>query len=116
MITGIHHLSIIASSEESIDFYTSLGFKEKTRIKRSYDTVVLMVGNGIGLELFIDPNHPVRENPEPLGLRQVALRVDKLEETTSGLGVKVGDVQTNWNGKRYVVVRDPDGNVVQLCE
>ena len=116
MITGIHHFSIIASSEESIDFYKKLGFAEERRIKRSYDTVVLMSGYGIGLEVFIDPKHPTRETPEPLGLRKLALRVDRIEEVTSEFGLETSEVQTDWNGKRYVVVIDPDGDAVQLCE
>ena len=55
MVTGIHHVSIIASSEASVEFYTKLGFQEYKRIERDYDTVVLMDGFGIGLEVFIDP-------------------------------------------------------------
>ena len=56
MVTGIHHFSIIASSEASVEFYTKLGFQEYRRVKRDYDTVVLMDGFGVGLELFIGPN------------------------------------------------------------
>ena len=62
MITGVHHFSLIASSEASIDFYSSLGFREYKRIERKYDTVVLMNGHGMGLEIYIDPSHPPRES------------------------------------------------------
>ena len=62
MITGVHHFSIIASSEESVGFYEKLGFRENKRIERTYDTVVLMSGYGIGLEVFIDPSHPGRSS------------------------------------------------------
>ena len=116
MIRGIHHFSIIASSEESIDFYKQLGFVEEQRIKRSYDTVVLMDGYGIGLEVFLDPKHPKREKPEPLGVRRLAFRVDRIEEAAGELGLESVEIMTDWNGKRYVVVRDPDENSVQLCE
>lgn len=115
MITGIHHFSIIASSEASIAFYTSLGFTEYKRIERGYDTVVLMEGYGIGLEVFVDAKH-MRSSSEPLGLRYLSLRVDDIEETVKTLGLKVGSVMTDWNGKRYVMITDPDGNDVQLCE
>ena len=114
MITGIHHFSIIASSEASIAFYTSLGFSEYKRIERGYDTVVLMEGYGVGLEVFIDPSHP-RSDVESLGLRYLSLRVDDIEKTMKELGVD-GKIQTDWNGKRYVIITDPDGNDVQLCE
>ena len=115
MITGIHHFSIIASSEKSVEFYTTLGFREYKRIERGYDTVVLMEGHGIGLEVFIDPSHK-RAEPAPLGLRYLSLRVDDIGKTMKELGVEIGSVLTDWNGKRYVMITDPDGNDVQLCE
>ena len=108
MVTGIHHISIIASSEASVEFYTKLGFKENKRIKRNYDTVVLMAGYGIGLEIFIDPRHK-RFDGEPLGFRTLSLKNDSLDEID-------GTVMTDWNGERYVNILDPDGNVVQLHE
>lgn len=116
MILGIHHLSIIVSSEESVKFYRKLGFTEERRIERSYDTVVLMCGYGVGLEVYIDPKHPRQGEMEPLGLRKLALRVDGIEETASELGQENLEINTDWNGKRYGVVTDPDGNPVQLCE
>ena len=105
MVTGIHHFSIIASSEASVEFYTKLGFQECRRIKREYDTVVLMDGFGIGLEVFIDPRHK-RMKEEPLGFRTLSLIVDRLD----------GTVMTDWNGERYVNISDPDGNTIQLHE
>ncbi len=116
MILGIHHFSIIASSEESVKFYEKLGFKEERRIKRGYDTVVLMRGYGTGLEVFIDSSHPVREKPEPLGLRNISLRVDDVEKTVDELGLDNVQINTDWSGNRYCVITDPDGNIVQLCE
>lgn len=108
MITGIHHFSIIARTEASVKFYTKLGFKENKRIKRDYDTVVLMDGFGIGLEIFIDPRHSLPKK-EPLGFRTLSLKVesfDGIEET----------VMTDWNCERYVNIADPDGNMIQLHE
>ena len=65
MVQGIHHFAIIASSEESVRFYTKLGFRETYRRERKYDTVVLLEGYGIQIEMFVDPNHPDRAtNPE----------------------------------------------------
>ena len=114
MITGIHHFSIIASSEASITFYSTLGFREYKRIERGYDTVVLMEGYGVGLEIFIDASH-APSSSEPLGLRYLSLKVDDIEKTMEELDVN-GETKTDWNGKRYVMITDPDGNDVQLCE
>lgn len=116
MIVGVHHYSLIASSEASVCFYTSLGFREYQRIERKYDTVVLLNGHGIGLEIYIDPSHPPRERPEPLGLRHLSLRVDNVEKTVEELGLEAGPIVTDWTGVRFCFVADPDGLPVQLHE
>lgn len=107
-ITGLHHFSIIASSNRSVEFYTRLGFTETRRIERAYDTVVLMEGYGIGLELFIDPSHS-RSTTQPLGFRSLSLKADNLEQID-------GEIIKDWNGERYVQIIDPDGNIIQLHE
>lgn len=43
---------------------------------RVNDTIVLMDGYGIQLELFIDSRHPKTLEIEPLGVRHLALKVD----------------------------------------
>lgn len=116
MITGIHHFSLIVSSEDSVAFYEKLGFKEYRRIERKYDTVVLMNGHGIGLEVFIDPSHPPRSNPEPLGLRHLALRCDDIEKTVEELGAEAGPIMDDWIGEKFCFIADPDGNTVELHE
>ena len=116
MIVGAHHFSIIATSEESVVFYTKLGFREYKKIERKYDTVVLMNGHGIGLELYIDPTHPPRGKPEPLGLRHLSLRVDNIEETVKELSLESGPIINDWVGVKFCFVVDPDGWPVQLHE
>ena len=106
MISGFHHVAMIVSGEESVKFYKSLGFNEAFRKERDYDTIVLMKGNGIELELFVDPRHPKRaENPENLGLRHVAFTIDvSLEDCIDSLKEKgitdIGQIMTDWIGKR----------------
>lgn len=91
-----------------MEFYTRLGFKENKRKKRDYDTVVLMNGYGIGLEVFIDPRH-CRSADEPLGFRTLSLKVDSLDCID-------GTMMIDWNSERYVNITDPDGNTIQLHE
>ncbi len=70
MIKGFDHVAIISSSEESVEFYKRLGFREMLRKVRKYDTVVILKTEGIQLEMFIDANHPARAtDPENMGLR-----------------------------------------------
>lgn len=115
MIKGVKQFSIIASSEESVKFYNRLGFIEIGRIDRNYDKVVIMSGFDMELVLFIDPNHPGRaDDPENLGLRNLALQVDDL-----GNVVKEFDcspVTEDWFGRKYCSTNDPDGLPVIFYE
>ena len=113
MIIGIHHLSIIVSSEASVEFYTKLGFIEYRRVNRDYDTVVLMSGYGIGLEVFIDAKHN-RPPEEPLGLRALGLKVESCEEIKRKLDC--GPIQKDWGGANYCLTTDPDGLMIQFHE
>lgn len=121
-IQSIHHFAIIVSSEESVRFYTKLGFREKYRRKRKYDTVVLFDGYGMQMEMFIDSNHPIRmTNPESMGLRHLALKVGKIEETLEelrleGLDLEAGSIMYDWVGERFCLVTDPDGLPIELHE
>lgn len=114
MVTGIHHFSLIVSSEESVYFYKRLGFKVRQEIPRSEDTVILMDGFGVGLELFLDPRHQRRQKPEPLGLRSISFNVDSIDSTALSLNIKVDDIKTDWFGEKYLNISDPDGNIIQL--
>ena len=116
MIQGIHHVAMIVSSEDTVEFYKELGFQETFRKTRSYDTIVLLSGHGFELEMFVDSNHPTREKPEPLGFRHLALKVDNIEATAQELHIAVGEIMLDWVGKRFCFVYDPDGNVVELHE
>ena len=115
MIHSLHHLAIIASSEASIAFYEKLGFCEYKRIKRNYDTVVLMNGPDFELELFVDPNH-THKTDEPYGLRHLALKVDNIEEIVKELGLESGPIGNDWLGVRYAYIHDPDGLPIELHE
>lgn len=117
MIQGIHHIAIIVSSEECISFYEKLGFVESFRKQRTQDTIVLMKGYGIELEIFIDSSHPNRaDKPENLGLRHLALKVDDLETTVDKLGISIESIQNDWIGIRFANTKDPDGNPIELHE
>jgi glyoxylase I family protein len=116
MIQGIHHVAMIVSSEDTVEFYKELGFQETFRKTRFYDTIVLLSGHDFELEMFVDSSHPAKEKPEPLGLRHLALKVDNIEATAQELHIAVGEIMLDWVGKRFCFVYDPDGNVVELHE
>lgn len=115
MITGLHHISIICSSEVSVLFYEKLGLHIVSRIKREYDCVVVLTGFGIGIELFIDYTHPKRaSNPENLGFRQISLSVQDVDEMRKKFDCS--EVKTDWFGNRYCNTQDPDGLPIQFIE
>lgn len=109
----LHHFSLIASSENIVPFYCKLGFTVKRRIDRAEDTVVLMYGHGVGLEIFLDPRHPKRPNPEPLGIRNISFIVDDLVAYAAEKNITI---KFDWNNEKYVEIQDPDGNIIQLHE
>lgn len=122
MITGVHHIAIIISSEDHLSFYRLLGFDECFRKVRAYDTVVLMEGNGIELEIFIDGNHKTYQT-EHLGLRHIALKVSSPLENeivriinASVDAIDISPVMRDWKEERFVFMKDPDGTVVELHE
>lgn len=117
MIQGIHHFAIIVSSEASVDFYKKLGFQETFRKERKYDTVVLLNGYGMQIEMFVDPNHPERATkPENIGLRHLALKVDRIEHTVEEISLEIGPIMNDWGGVRFAYTTDPDGLPIELHE
>lgn len=122
MISGLHHIAIIVSSERSLEFYKLLGFTESFRKKRKYDTAVLLDGYGIQLEIFIDPSHAPHPEQEPIGLRHFGLRVDSLEAEIARLKsesqevIEVGPIMNDWTGVRFCFVKDYDGLSIELHE
>ena len=111
----LDHIALIVSKEENLAFYRKLGFIEKNRIERGYDTVVFMECDGLLLEVFIDPNHPERvSGPEAMGLRHIAFVVESLEEVMSV--VECEEIRTDWFGRRFTFTKDPDGQPIELKE
>ena len=111
----LDHIALIVSKEENLAFYEKLGFKEKNRIEREYDTVVFMESGALLLEVFIDPNHLERvSGPEALGLRHIAFVVESLEEVISV--VQCEEIRTDWFGRRFTFTKDPDGQPIELKE
>lgn len=120
MIQGLDHIALIISSEKHISFYEALGFSVTEKIKRNYDEVVIMEAEGVVLEIFVDKNHPERlSKPEAKGLRHLALKVKNLEKTVEDLkqkGIQAEPVKTDWFGRRFTFVKDPDGQPIEIKE
>lgn len=119
----LHHIAIIVSSKKSLVLYKLLDFNEVFRKVRKTDTVVLMEGNGIQLEVFIDPNHHDHTEPEPYGIRHFALQTEETLEkeierirNESTETINVSPIVEDWTGVRFCFINDPDGTKIELRE
>lgn len=114
-MVSLDRIALIVSSEDSLQFYEKLGFREFKRIKRFYDAVVFMECGLVNLEIFIDPNHPERvTGPEARGLRHVAFTVEDLDQAARELDCE--EIRTDWFGTRFTFTKDPDGQPIELKE
>lgn len=139
-----HHLALsVVNLDTQIDFYTKFGFKVKTQVEVSQKNLEIaqLVLNNWMLELFcFQESHPntvaeaTKEQsvPEALwnelphrGIRHFALQCANLEETLSWLQTwyfgkavpkHIPEIVHGKTGIRYVFIRDPEGNLIELVE
>ena len=119
----LHHIALIISSEHNLKFFELFGFVETFRKKRDNDTIVLMKGHGIELEIFIDSRHNIIFNKEQLGIRHFALQINgKLEEEITRIAeqdsgeIEISSIMYDWNGVRFCLVKNHDGVEIELRE
>ena len=120
-----HHIAVISSDyEKAKAFYIDkLGFqltKEVWRPEQQDYLRMLQLGD-ICLELFIRPDAPARvNNPEAMGLRHLAFRVENIEPAVAwlkGLGIETEPIREDKvNGGRFTFFKDPDGLPLELHE
>ena len=125
MISACHHVAILVSDyQKSREFYVDkLGFRvirENYRPLRGDWKLDLQLGD-MELEIFSAPNAPSRvTNPEALGLRHLAFRVEHIEEAVAwlnGLGIATEPVRLDtYSGKKFTFFRDPDDLPLELHE
>ena len=125
MLNFTHHVAIIcARRETALEFYMNkLGFEMIREVARPQQgDILIMLQNGeTVLELFIKADAPQRvNNPEALGLRHLAFRVDNMDEAVAWLnsrGVETEPVREDTiNGGRFTFFKDPDGLPLELHE
>ena len=122
----IHHIAIIGSDyDASREFYVDkLGFaviRENYREERKDWKIDLDAGNGIELELFIEPNPPKRvTRPEACGLRHLAFYVESVEDTVEKLlrvGITCEPIRVDeFTNKKMTFFFDPDGLPLEIHE
>lgn len=126
MLTGLHHIALIASDyRRSLSFYTQvLGFeliREVYREERNSWKADLRLNGHYLLELFSFPEPPPRLSyPEAAGLRHLAFSVKELEPCILRLqeaGIQCEPIRLDpHTQKRFVFFYDPDGLPIELYE
>ena len=125
MLNLTHHIAIICSDrDEALDFYIhKLGFAMIREVERPQqgDILIMLQQGETVLELFIKADAPQRVNdPEALGLRHLAFRVENMDEAVAWLnsrGVETEPVRNDTiNGGRFTFFKDPDGLPLELHE
>ena len=120
-----HHIAVICSDyAKAKEFYIDkLGFAlEKEFYRPAQDDYLRMLRLGeTVIELFIRSDAPARvNNPEALGLRHLAFRVDDIVpavEWLNSMGIETEPVRVDaYNGGRFTFFRDPDGLPLELHE
>ena len=125
MLKKQHHIAIISSSwEKAKDFYIDkLGFQLTREVYRpAQDDYLRMLQLGeTTLELFIRPDAPQRvNNPEAMGLRHLAFRVEDAEAAAAwlnGRGIETEPIREDLvNGGKFTFFKDPDGLPLEIHE
>ncbi len=125
MLNAIHHIAIIVSDyEKSKDFYVNkLGFeiiREAYRPRQDDWKLDLKLGER-ELEIFGKKDAPARPtNPEALGLRHLAFRVEKIEPVVqwlNSMGIETEPVRIDpFTNNKMTFFRDPDMLPLELHE
>ena len=120
-----HHIAVISSDwEKAREFYIEkLGFTlEKEFFRPAQNDYLRMLRQGdTVIELFVRPDAPQRvNNPEALGLRHLAFRVEDIEPVVAwlnGMGIETEPIREDpYNGGRFTFFKDPDGLPLELHE
>ena len=125
MLGKQHHIAIICSDwERAKEFYVNkLGFEMTLEAYRpAQNDYLRMLSLGeTTLEVFIRPDAPQRvNNPEAMGLRHLAFRVEDAEAAAQWLhsrGIETEPVREDpYNGGKFTFFRDPDGLPLEIHE
>ena len=125
MLRKQHHIAIISSSwEKAREFYVNkLGFELVREVWRpAQNDYLRMLSLGeTTLELFIRPDAPQRvNNPEAMGLRHLAFRVEDAVAATAWLnsrGIETEPIREDLvNGGKFTFFKDPDGLPLEIHE
>ncbi len=124
MARYLHTCYRIGEIERSVAFYNELGFEEIGRVPirdEAINVFMNLPGDGDVPRLELTYNHGVDGYELGTGYNHIAVAVDDLDSTLSGLAEKGIEPErppysVREGGSRLCFVRDPDGYRVELIE
>ena len=113
---GLDHIHItVKDLEESIEFYTKLGFELERRLDHGGASAQMRISPG---DIVIDL-HMARSVENP-GFNHFAIKVEEMDVAVKELinqGIEVdGPLEVPATGRRIATIRDPSGFLLQLVE
>jgi lactoylglutathione lyase len=118
----IHTCYRIAEIDRSVAFYTALGFEERRRMPIREEAINVFLGlPGAGDQLELTYNHGVDSYELGTGYGHIALTVEDMQQTLSGLAAQGIEPERppyrlREGGSLLCFVRDPDGYRIELIE
>ena len=115
LFEGLHHISLITSSQRTLRLYEIMGFKKTLSIQNAYNKVVIMEGHGLTLEFLIDRHAPKKDrNLDTLGMRCFSLQMSDFKKVFRR--IPCGGMFRDWKGQRYCYIRALDGQTIEMHE
>ena len=123
MIGLVGHVAItVRDLQETIEFYTRLGFQLTSRNESPTRTVVFLVTGEARLEVFAPKKTkgPIELDQEDLGIKHIAFEVDDIQKTyeeAKAKGVVFTETRMRTDGSvGTVFFKDPSGITLQFIQ
>ncbi|MBI2872399.1 MAG: VOC family protein [Chloroflexi bacterium] len=113
-LTHVNHVVyLVHDRERSLRFYRDLlGLREIPSMTPNPDVTWLQLPSGVMVHLVEDKGAPI---PERLHSAFEVEDYDAVVAALQALGVRIERSGERKDGQRFLFIRDPDGNLVELC-
>ena len=109
-----HVLTVVKDVKKSMEFYCGLlGFKHIQSMVDNPDITWLQLPSGAMLHLHETDTAPVK--PDNVHNAFEAADFDSAKQTLDKIGIPIERSGTRNDGQKFMFIRDPDGNLVEIC-
>ena len=109
-----HVVTVVRDTERSLEFYTGfLGIKQIQSQVDNPSITWLQLPSGVMLHLIETQDAPA--HPANLHHAFEVEDFDVAKRTVEDKGIDIESSGVRHDGQRYLFIRDPDGNRVELC-